>query len=757
MVITAKNSGVRNILRFANDYGPVIMTTIRICIPVLTRPPQIMSRRNALTAALLAALAMPAASLAQSADQATGDGSSAKTLGAVHVTGSILGQDYDTDTSHVAKVPTAVRDIPQTVVVVNRNLLEAQGATSFQDALRNVPGITITAAEGGTIGDNVNLRGFSARTDIYLDGFRDRGQYYRDTFDLDAIEVLKGPSSMLFGRGSTGGVINQVSKTPQLRTFGQFSTTVGTDDRYRISGDYNTPLSATSAFRVNAYAQDVHSTRDVVSNRDGGLAPSVRFGIGTPTEITLSALLERNNDKPDYGLPPVNRAPAKVNQDNYYGFTDDRTIQTVGVFSGRLEHTFNDDLKLRSQVQYSHYTTDARETAPNTVLTNTGVALDKTKGNLTNLPLDDLMVQLASHDRVIHDRSIDTQNDLTGSFDTGSIRHDYIAGIELGHDNYDNQAYSRTGLPIVSLLDPPREAQPANVKQVLGNHAQGSADTFAYYANDTMHFNDMWQAVLGLRRDRFSAQLDNSITAPLSAKQTVYFTSVRSGLIFQPSAEQSYYVSYGTSFDPSLETLTVTSGTQSLKPEKNKSIEGGAKWTLADDRLAINAALFQVTKTNARTQVDTGVYALDGNVRVRGGELGITGRITDHWQIFSGYTRLNSEVVKAADGTQGNVLGNTPKNNATAWTTYTLGHDWEFGGGATYVSQRYADNKELVSVGGYVRWDSTIAYHQRKYDLRLNILNLTDKKYISGVIQSDGGRSIPGAGRTEMLTVNYRI
>jgi len=230
MVMAAKNSGVRNILRFANDYGPVIMTTIRICIPVLMRPPQIMSRRNALTAALLAALAMPAASLAQSADQASGDGSSAKTLGAVHVTGSILGQDYDTDTSHVAKVPTAVRDIPQTVVVVNRNLLEAQGATSFQDALRNVPGITITAAEGGTIGDNVNLRGFSARTDIYLDGFRDRGQYYRDTFALESVEVLMGPSSMLFGRGSTGGVINQVSKKANLHDSAEVTGMIGTDE-----------------------------------------------------------------------------------------------------------------------------------------------------------------------------------------------------------------------------------------------------------------------------------------------------------------------------------------------------------------------------------------------------------------------------------------------------------------------------------------------------------------------------------------------
>jgi catecholate siderophore receptor len=712
-----------------------------------------------LYAALIASLALPSIALAQSAGpDAQQDTNPAKTLGAVHVTGSVIGNSYDTDSSTIgAKAPAALRDIPQSVVVINRSLLDAQGATSFQDALRNVPGITITAAEGGTIGDNINLRGFSARTDIYLDGFRDRGQYYRDTFDLDAVEVLKGPSSMLFGRGSTGGVINQVSKQAQLAPSAEISTTVGSDDHYRVSGDFDTPFSATSAGRLNVFAQDIHSTRDVVANHDGGIAPSLRFGIGTPTEITLSALLQRNVDSPDYGLPPVNGRPANVSHDNYYGYTTDRTTQSVGVFSARIEHRFNEDFSLRSELQYSHYDVDARETAPSAVLTNTGVTLNKALGNPTDLPLQDLLVQLGSHDRVISDRSFDSQTDLQGSFDTGSVHHSIIAGIELGHDNYDNQGYTRSGMPLVSLIDPVLEAQPASVTRTVGNHAIGDSDTEAVYANDTMRFNDQWQLVAGLRRDRFAADLTNTISAPASVSQTVYFTSVRSGLIYQPTEEQSYYVSYGTSFDPSLETLTVTNGTQNLAPETNRSYELGGKWDLADDRLLLNAAAFQVTKTNARTQTSAGEYELDGNVRVRGIELGATGRITEHWQLFSGYTHLDPEIVKALDGTQGNVLANTPRNSATAWTTYTFAKHWELGGGATYQSLRYAANTNLVSVGGYTRFDGTVAYHQPHYDIRFNLLNALNRKYFVGVIQSDGGRSIPGAGRTALLTVTYKI
>ncbi|HEX4481280.1 MAG TPA: TonB-dependent siderophore receptor [Rudaea sp.] len=709
-----------------------------------------------LCAALALALITPAVHAADAgADVTAADAGNGQVLDKVDVTATT--SSYSTETTSIGKVQTPVHDLPQTVNIVNQELLHAEGATSFADALRNVPGITIGGAEGGQIGNNINLRGFTARTDIYIDGVRDRGQYYRDTFDLEQIEVLKGPSSMLFGRGSTGGVINQVTKQPILNELDEVIATVGTDDRYRVAADLNQPLSDTSAGRVNVFAQDNHSTRDVMSNKDGGLAPSLRFGIGTPTEITLSALLQRNHDMPDYGIPPLNGKPAPIDLDNFYGLTDDRTNQDVAMGSLRVDHTFSDALDLKNQLQYNWYRTDAQETAPNNLVGTDGTLIDRTKGNYTDLPLDDILVQLASHDRIIHDTSFDNQTDLVAKFATGAIAHTLLTGIELAHDTYENQAYARSGLPLLSLLDPVYLPQAGNVVQTPGNNAYGTANTAAVYANDTVKFNDQWQAVAGLRRDRYAAMLDNSVSAPAQADQTVYFTSRRAGLIFQPSYEQSYYVSYGTSFDPSLETLTVTNNTQALPPEKNRSYEVGAKWDLFNDKLDLTAAVFDVEKTNARTQVSATEYELSGDIRVRGGEIGASGHVTDAWQIFAGYTRLNATIVKASDGTQGDTPANTPRNSVSVWNSVKLSPQWEIGGGAVYLSQRYAANNDLVSVPGYTRWDAMIAWHQPKYTVQLNMLNIGDKKYIDALIPSDGGRSIPGIGRTLLATFDYKF
>ena len=290
------------------------------------------------------------------------------TLPEVKVRESAPGPDYNPPASSIGGgVATPIRDIPQSVTVINSALMRAQAATSLGDALRNVPGITMGAAEGGSIGNNFNLRGFSARTDLYLDGMRDRGQYYRDVFSLDAVEVLQGPSSMLFGRGSTGGVINQVSKLPSLTPSATATVTAGTQPSVRVTADVNQAIDATSAYRIAAIAQDVHSTRDVMKYRDYGVAPSVRFGIGTPTEVTLNALLTHYDDMPDYGLPPVNGGPAAVNRKNFYGATDDRTIQEVANLNATISHKFTPDVMLRNQTQYSHYRINARESGPNNV------------------------------------------------------------------------------------------------------------------------------------------------------------------------------------------------------------------------------------------------------------------------------------------------------------------------------------------------------------------------------------------------------
>ncbi|ALP64370.1 TonB-dependent receptor [Paraburkholderia caribensis] len=718
--------------------------------------------------------ATPAVQLAQASSSASpasqpsaSQPSDSNTLPAVKVTGQTdNATDFQPDKSSVgAKVPTALRDIPQAVTVIPKAVLQSQAANSFSDALRNVPGITIGAAEGGQIGNNINLRGFSARTDIYLDGFRDRGQYYRDTFNLESIDVLYGPSSLYFGRGSTGGVINQVSKEPTLKKRADVSVQAGTHDRYRTTVDLDTPITDTSAFRINAFGQSLGSSRDVMKNKDYGVAPEVKFGIGTPTEITLSALIQHNRDQPDYGIPPLNGHPAPVNRGTFYGYTDDRTIQDVQTFSARIKHRFNDDVTVRNQTQFSHYSTEARATNAASVLTgplSTSTAL--TNGNFTTIDPSKLFVKLQGKDRNINDHSVYNSTDVEWKFNTGPVKHDLLAGVDLSHETYSNQSFTATSpgmtsntIGVVPLIDPPYTPRPANVKEVATNLAESSANGVGLYLNDTISLGEHWKVVGGVRWDRYEASIKNTINLPRYATQTNYFTSVRGGIIYQPADWQSYYVSYGTSFDPSLEALTLTNGQQNLPPEHNKSYEVGAKLDLLGGGLSVTQSLFNIEKTNARTANPDGSYTLDGDIRVRGYQLGLAGHITDKWQVFGGYTYMDGTILQAFDGTQGKTPANTPRNTLTLWTTYLFTPHWEIGGGPTYMSSRYAANNNLVQVGGYTRWDAMAAYHAKRYDVQINVLNLTDKNYYDALIPSDGGRAVPGYGRTFLATLNYRF
>jgi len=703
-------------------------------------------------------------------------------LDKVEVVGDQNRDEVRTDTTTIGKVPTALRDLPQSITVINRAMLSAQGASSLSDALRSVPGITLGAAEGGQIGNNINLRGFTARTDIFIDGVRDRGQYYRDTFFIDTIEVLKGPSSMLFGRGSTGGVINQVSKQANLRASNEASVTVGTNDQYRATIDTNQPMSDTSAFRISAMGQNVQTTRDVMTNEDYGIAPTARFGINTPTTVTVSGLFQHNHDMADYGISALNGRPAPVDYDNFYGLTDDRIVQDASVVGVKVEHRFGDRLTLRNQTQYNRTAIDAHETNSARVGTfapsaNGGGAFTilptSATGYYTSLPLQSLSVLLQSKDKAIVDDSLFNQTDLIANFETGPIKHTLLIGFEIGRDTYQNQSFTRvdpaitgpaatTGLAVVSLADPAYQPSSPRTVRTSGNLVTSNASTMAAYVNDTIELTPQWKLVGGVRFDRYRAVLNNSIpsaTAPSEVGQNVTKTSVRAGAIWQPSQAQSYYLSYGTSFNPSLETLTVTSGQQALAPEQNKSYEAGAKWDLLNQKLSVTAAAFRIEKDNARTQISTGVYQLDGNIRVDGAELGITGQLSPSWQVFGGYTFLDAKIVQASalDGTQGKVPANTPRHSATLWTTYNLSRAWEAGTGVTYLSSRYASNTDVVTAPGFVRWDGTVAYRQQAYDVRFNLLNIADKQYINALIPSDGGRSVPGVGRTALLTLTTRF
>lgn len=683
--------------------------------------------------------------------------------------------DYAPATATIGgKTPMLLRDIPQSMVVINRALLNEQAANSMTEALRNVPGITISAGEGGAIGDNINLRGFSARTDVFLDGFRDRGQYTRDTFSVETVEVLKGPSSMLFGRGSTGGVINQESKKPGLKAISEAKISVGTNDYYRSSLDLNRPLSDTSAMRVEVFGQDTKSTRDVVHNQDWGIAPSLRFGIGTPTEVTLSALFQRNNDLPDYGVPLVTtngkgtvRKPVNTAPNRFYGYTDDQFDQSVNVISATVKHKISPTITLRNQTQLSAYTTDASPTPLSTV-TRVGGGVPSLNDPLTllNAPRQD-------KDRHLSDKSLFNQTDLITKISDGEVVHTVITGMEIGRDTYHEDRYAWSPSNVLINLDYPVNGTRQG-KRALSRAVDTSADTLAVYINDQIDLNKQWKLVGGLRWDRYAVSTTMqkfalptgfaADTTALAAPQTNTMLSYRGGLIYQPDEVQSYYVSSGTSFNPSAETVTQSATTANVAPEKNRSLEIGAKLDLMEGNLSFNTALFHVEKTNARTtDAITGIVTLDGDVRVQGIEVGAVGRLTPLWQVLAGYTLLDGKVLRSRDvGTgvdlgiraEGKTLQNTPRHSVSLWSTYSFLRDWEAGGGLVYSSLRTLNNFETAQVDGYTRYDATLAYKQKTVDIRLNLQNLTDAKYYE---TASGGRAVPVKGRSAIVTVTYRF
>ncbi len=747
-----------------------------------------MNRLTPIASALLALGAVsPAWSQSASTDPAAATGAGVAAITApdaaaaltavqrVEIEGQAAGDFSRKDTS-LSKVPADLRDVAQSVTVLSKSLLQSQGAASLADALRNVPGVTLGGAEGGQIGNNINLNGFTARTDIFLDGFRDRGQYYRDTFALDAVEVLMGPSSMLFGRGSTGGVVNQVSKAARLKPVTEVDASVTTNGLVRTTVDVDRALDATSALRIAGMAQTGRpTTREQMRNTDFGLAPSLKFGIGTPTEITLSALLQKNHDMPDYGVSPWQGRPVDAPRDNFYGYRNDRTNQDVATFSALVSRRFGDDLTLRNELQSNQVHVDARETASQSlgILPGSPGATACALGFCTapaTTPLDHLYVKLQSHDRVINDHSVFDQLDLSARLDTGPVHHEVITGAEIGQDTYSNQSWSRTGtcngvtmtagyVGCELLLAPVYQDTPADVPDVKGNLSTSRANSYGAYLSDTLSLGSQFKLVGGIRRDRFDATINNTITAPKLISQSVSYTSYRAGGIWQPTLAQSYYVSYSTSFNPSLEQLTNTTGTTApLPPETNKAWEAGGKLDILTGKLSVDGAVFQITQDNARSADAGGTYTATGTVRVRGARLGGSGLLAHGWKVFAGYAYLDARIVDGIGvGTQGKVPGNTPRNSGTLWTTYELVSHWDIGGGAVYESRRYANNTDATLVGGFARWDGTLDYHQPAYDVRLNVFNLFDRRYYDALIQSDGGRAVPGTGRSAMISFSYHV
>jgi catecholate siderophore receptor len=663
---------------------------------------------------------------------------------------------YTPQHSDLPKLPEPLLDTPQSVTVVSRQLMDDEHTTTLRDALRNVAGISIAAGEGSSQGDNLTIRGFTARNDIFMDGMRDFGSYYRDPFNLEKVEVLEGPSGILFGRGSTGGVVEQDSKTPQLTSFINGGVSFGTDLTRRGTLDLNEPLpeiDSNAAFRLNMMGTDAEvAQRNDAENRRFGVAPTIAFGLGTSTRLTVSYFHQSEADTPDYGVPWLLNTPAPVAREDYYGFRDDYLNTGVDIGTIKLEHDFSDDFSLREQARFANYTRDFRITEPQ--LTNTSFSV----------PLDQSYVtrnELGGHST---ENYLWDQFDLKGHFEAGVVGNTVIAGIEGGQETSDPTRFSYSGVPTTPLLNPSEDQDFSGVTKVA-TQVKTTAYTAAVYLIDVLKLGEHWQLLGGARWDYFDALYRQSV-APVSAyDQAISAPSWRGGLIYKPVPNGTVYFDYGTSFDPSAETLALSAATAALPPEKNQTFELGTKWDFLHNALALRGALFQIEQLNAREPdpQDTLLDVLAGDERVRGVNLEAVGRLTKEWRIFANYAYMRGELVSSGDYgyAVGGPLANVPENTAGLWSTLALTGRLEAGAGFNFVDRRYASftrraaNGLLEEAPSYATLNVMLKYRaSRHVNLQLNIYNLTDQAYYDGI---HPGHVIPGAGVSALFSVNFKF
>jgi catecholate siderophore receptor len=735
-------------------------------------------RRLAVTGTLMgvASLSPAAAQQVASNDAKTGELETV-TVTAKHTT-------LDTMTAKVLNTP-------QSIDVIPRQVITQQGVTSLQDALKNVPGITLNAGEGGSHGDQVNLRGFSAGDDFFLDGLRDTGFYTRDTFDIQNVEVFKGPASTLFGRGSTGGVVNQVSKKPELYPLEEASIALGTNDEVRATGDVNYVIGDDSAVRVNMMGQrNSIADRPIAKNQRWGFAPSFETGIGTDTTFTLEYLHQQEDNLPDYGIPFVFGKPAPVSFKNFYGLADDdRQKSDIEVVTGKVEHQFSDTLSLNDTARFGSYWYDTRQTGTtygdancfdtaNPPYPGAPLCSNTTDPNPVTLhdPLYPVLGTPLNQIDVLRDRpsqrgTITTymnELDLNDKFSTGSLRHTLVAGIEADRevgdiDRLENQDDIIIPTP---LLDPnPYEAFPGHQTGTEGLPVT-TATTVGIFAVDNVEIGDHWSVLGALRFDHFAADF-HDVVADAHYSHDDNIVSPRAAIVYKPDENSSVYFSYGTSFNPSAANLSLASSNNDLAPERDRTFELGGKMVALDGLLGLTAAVFNTRMTNAREAdpEDPGEQTFSGTERVNGFEITANGRITPQWEITAGYVYLDTLDLQAEGPGLIGPIPNTAHNQANLWTAYDFDDGLRAGIGANFTGQRMAgfDTESdpgkliLAKAPGYVTVDAMVGYKiSDTFSVQLNGYNLADKHYFVSTYFSAGdeNHAVPGAGRSALLTVN---
>jgi catecholate siderophore receptor len=746
----------------------------------------------ALAFTVLATLGMPAA-------HAAPDDAADQRIPTVQVTGTSRAPASLND-----KFTAPLLDTPKSVTVVPADVISQTGAVTLTDALRTVPGITIGAGEGGNpVGDNLFIRGYNAQTDTYIDGIRDAGSQSREVFNIEQVEVVKGPNSAYGGRSSAGGGVNLVSKSAEAYDFNNASVGIGSDKYRRITGDINRAVGNNSAFRLNvmAHENDVPG-RAVVGGNRWGVAPTVTFGLNGPDRAIVSLYHLSTHEIPDTGIPfnnPFatgpnvakngNGTPFAVDRSTFYGlanrdFRD--TKSDVGTID--LRHEFRPGLALRNVTRYGRSQNDYIWTQP-----------DDSKGNTVLYGT----VWRRANTRASETRTFANVTSLSGDATIAGLKHSFNAGVEFDRETTDRSSYvftpgtnnpltgtftcptagAATLFNCTTLVNPNPYDPWVTSRSLSSALTHVTTRTKAAYAFDTIEINPQWLLNLGVRWDDFDSTLNTAAGivngAPAAASRAVVdtsFTSTQAGIVYKPAKNGSIYLSFASSATPpgndggdGLDALTAA--VQNLQPQRSRNLELGTKWdVLPGGRLSLTGALFKSTMNNARVTAPDGSTQNIGRKEIQGVELGFSGKIASGWTVFGGYTWLDAEIADNGfvnSGTtaapvwtvspfNGNRFPTTPKHSASLWTTYAFSKDFTAGLGVNAMSKVYANVNNNKYAPGYARFDAMASYALNKdVSLQLNLQNLTNKLYFDKVSSPHYAGVAPG--RSATLTANFKF
>jgi catecholate siderophore receptor len=637
------------------------------------------------------------------------------------------------------KTDTALREVPQSVSVITSDLIRDQSMRSMADAARYVPGVTMGQGEGHR--DAPTLRGNSSTADFFVDGVRDDVQYFRDLYNADRIEVLKGPNAMIFGRGGGGGVINRVTKAADGRHYGEAAVQAGTDDNKRITADLGAAVTDVLALRLNAMYEDSESYRDFVEVERYGVNPTVGLTLSDATRVRFSYEYFNDDRTVDRGVPSRNGRPLDIDAATFFGNPalsfSDMTVNLAGV---TLEHDFSDTLRLRNHAQYGDYDKFYQNVYPNSAVNAAG-----------NVTLD-------GYQSGTQRENLFNQTDLIWRVSTGSISHTVLAGVEVGRqdtENLRNNSAFATAAGVVSIANPVTSAAPVFS---AFNHNDVKVGIAAVYLQDQIALSDRFQLIAGVRLDQFDIEFDNRLNGAHFERDDD-LVSPRAGVIYKPAKPVSIYASYSVSYLPSsgdqFGSLDATSA--ALEPEEFENIEVGVKWDVLPD-LAVTAAVYQLDRSNTRAPGATlGTIVLTGEQRSEGIELGVSGSITPNWELIAGYAYQDAEITRRTSAApQGSNIALVPEHQFSMWNAYRFSPAWRVGLGVIHQGEVYASISNAVTLPSFTRVDGAVFFtFNEHFEAQLNIENLFDEEYF-GTAHNDNNITpgSPTAARV-MLTTRF--